>query len=225
MNDTTHNYWQQDGEHAFTLFVGGERRATVDTVCNRAVLLGGENRAEEKITAPDSKVIFNVVEDRLDLRRVNVFKYQPGHDEVNPRRLAEWRAEGFRKSHSKETLSRFYLEHAWAVLRDKPRWGLTEKGFEARGHVCGAWEALRRSDGRWTQDIHARVTAATARLEQAAEKPKTMFESLALLDCEKALASAPPGIAQGKARDIGESNANRSSDRKWKGSDRNGRGW
>jgi len=74
MNDTTHNYWQQDGEHAFTLFVGGERRATVDTVCNRAVLLGGENRAEEKITAPDSKVIFNVVEDRLDLRRVNVFK-------------------------------------------------------------------------------------------------------------------------------------------------------
>jgi hypothetical protein len=225
MNDTTHNHWQQDGEHAFSLFLGGERRATVDVACNRAVLLGGENRPEEKITAPDSKVIFDVVEDRLGLPRVRTVKYFPGHDDVSRRRLAEWNAEAFRKSHPKDTLPRFYLEHAWAVLREKSRFGLTEKGFEARGHLCGAWEALRRSDGRWTKGIHARVTAAAACLEQAAQQPKTMFEPLALLDCEKALASAPPGIAEEKKRDLGDSIASRSSDRKWNGPNRNGRGW
>jgi len=89
--------------------------------------------------------------------------------------------------------------------------------------------ARKRSDGKWNAGIHQDLAGAEDCLREAAVEPKSKLEYLALLDCEKALASAAEGREDALKNNASQEGPCACAGRKWntpkKNADKKGHGW
>lgn len=184
------NYWLELSDGKFSLYVDGARRAVANTGDNNASLVGGWERRSERLVVPNSKSVFNAVEEKLGIQPVRQFRNEFGPTIINWRAMDEARAAAFRKANPNE--AEYHLNQAWEMLNAKSQWGLSTKGSEARSQLGPALTALERNGSKWTPEICERAETAREYLSEAPVRADSMFEPQAKHHCEKALAAMSP---------------------------------
>lgn len=178
-------YWLERDGGGFVLYVNDQQRATVNSSNNAAVILNGGSHPAGKLTAPHSQVIYDVVEKRLGIGRVDQFRSKFGPTMINWRGMAERRAESYRRAHPGDAEPKFYLERALKMLNEQSTLGgLSCEGAEARTHICRALMAFDR-EGKWTANIQDSAEKARSCLR---DLRGSIFEEAARTDCARAAA-------------------------------------
>src|SRR5215475_10561468 len=113
-------YWQERGDGKFVLRVAGIERAIAHTHNNTGVMLTAPNAPAYRFTAPDSQTIFDAIEQRAGIGRVEEFRNQHGTRTIIPwRDMAERNAQYFRSQHPPEREAQHYARQAWHLLNEK----------------------------------------------------------------------------------------------------------
>lgn len=192
---TADTYWLENGENKFTLVVGGQPRAVAFSLRNEGAILGGNASAPGKVFAPESMTIFDVVEKRLAIARVNEFRTsregrETGKTMIPWRKFSEERAAIARDRCPPEKEVQQNVHQALKMLNDgATTGGLSVKGSQARNCLCQAMTALWKK-GPVAGEPRQYIEAARELLIEVVDRhPEAPFQDAARRLCEKALAA------------------------------------
>lgn len=178
-------YWTSD-RHGWTLIVNGEKRARVDGP--KLIILSHDQSKPRRLTAPDSKVPFDLAERLVGIPKVERFEDRGLRILItSPRQSSERAAAAFCQKISKERELRYYLSNAWKHLNDKATEdGLSVNGSAARDQIGKAIRTLQVSGDKWSPATLDYIKSAAENLHQIKDDPLAPYQLSALIECQKA---------------------------------------
>ncbi len=189
------SYWLENGEGKFTLFVNSQPLAVADTGRHQGVILGGHATSPGRVFAPESMTIFDAIEKRLAISRVNEFRKSHQDRErsrimVPWRKFAEERAAAARAKCPPEREVQQNVRQAIKTLNDgATTGGLSVNGSLARNNLCQAMTSLWKT-GPVAGEPRQHIEAARELLVEVIDRePEAPFQDAARRLCEKALAA------------------------------------
>lgn len=179
-------YWTSD-KYGWMLIVDGERRARVDG--SKVVIFTHGESKPRRLTAPDSKVPFDIAERLAGIPRVERFEDRGLRLFItSPRPMHERAAAAFSQKVSTERELRHYLSQAWKLLNDKATEdGLAVNGSGARDQIGRAIRTLQVTGNKWAPATLEHIQSAIENLHQTKDDPLAPYQLSALIECQKAL--------------------------------------
>ena len=167
---TEDGYWQER-DSQFVLHIDGTERAIVNRSANTGVILSMPGEPGYKFTAPDSQTVFDAVEQRLGIGRIEEFRTAQGMRTIIPwRDMAENHAEWSRSNHPPGKEAEHYTQQAWNLLNHKSTaGGLTNQANDARFILGKVLVSLERDQGQWRGETRQQLQAARDLLRQGPE--------------------------------------------------------